>query len=62
MDKCPKCGHWSLSFNSIQGNVVCFNCKHEQTVNVKEYQEKNDLMPKLLQSLELRYKLAEAVF
>lgn len=56
MDKCPKCGHYTLNFNPIQGNLFCHHCNYEEKIDVKKYREKNDLMPKLLKSLELEIK------
>jgi len=53
MDKCPKCGRWMLGFDPVKGVVHCYNCDYEEKVNIEEYLEKNDLMPKLLKSLEL---------
>jgi hypothetical protein len=58
MEKCPKCGQWTLSFNPIKKNVYCYNCSYEEKVDYDKYREKNDLMPKLLKSLELNgYKI-----
>ena len=51
MEKCPRCGHWTLSFNLIQKNAFCYNCNYEEKIDDKKYREKNDLMPKLLKSL-----------
>jgi len=53
MEKCPRCGHWTLSFNPIQKNALCYNCSYEEKIDDKKYRENNDLMPKLLKSLEL---------
>jgi uncharacterized Zn finger protein (UPF0148 family) len=53
MEKCPHCGHWTLSLNLIQGKAICYTCHYEEKIDDEKYREKNDLMPKLLKSLEL---------
>ena len=53
MEKCPKCGHWTLSFSLVKRNAFCYNCNYEEKIDYEKYREKNDLMPKLLKSLEL---------
>jgi acetyl-CoA carboxylase beta subunit len=53
MEKCPNCGHWTFDFSPTQSKAVCFTCSHTEQVDSKKYQEINDLMPKLIKSLEL---------
>lgn len=53
MEQCPKCKHWTLSFDLFKGIVHCYNCNYEEKVDVEKYLEKNDLMPKLSKSLVL---------
>jgi len=58
MEKCPKCEHWTLSFNPFKGTVYCYKCEYEKKVNIEEHLEKHDLMPKLSKSLALNgYKV-----
>lgn len=53
MEKCPKCDHWTLSFNPFKELIHCFNCGYEEKVDIEEHLKKNDLMPKLSKSLVL---------
>lgn len=53
MDKCPKCEHWTLSFNPFKGVVQCHNCNYKKNVDTEKHLEKYDLMPKLSKSLSL---------
>jgi len=53
MEKCPNCGHWTLTFNPTKRIVFCHHCNYEEKVNIEKYRETNDLMPKLSKSLEL---------
>lgn len=53
MEKCPKCKHWTLSFDLIEGTVECCYCKYQKHVGTEVYFEKFDAMPKLTKSLEL---------
>lgn len=55
MEKCPKCGHWTLAINVRREVLVCrrISCKYELPVNVDQYLEKNNVLPKLVESLKL---------
>lgn len=55
MEKCPKCGHWTLKFDMIREIVVCYRpeCNYEQPVDVNKYLHEHDVLPKLAKSLEL---------
>lgn len=55
MEKCPKCGYWTLKFDMIREIVVCCRpeCNYEQPVDVNKYLCEHDVLPKLAKSLEL---------
>ena len=53
LEKCPKCKHWALSFDPIDGTITCHKCSYHKAVDVDIYSEKLDMMPKLSKSLEL---------
>lgn len=58
MEKCPRCGHWTLALNSRRGVLTCrrVSCKHEELVNVDKYLEKSNVLPRLAESLKLNGK------
>lgn len=53
MEECPKCKHWTLSFDLIEGTVSCCYCHYQKYVETEVYFEKYDALPKLAKSLEL---------
>ena len=52
MEKCPKCGQWTVALNSRREVVVCRNmrCDYEKPVNVAQYLRSNNILPKLVES------------
>ena len=52
MEKCPKCGQWTVSLNSRRGVLVCrnINCDYKKPVNVSQYLKSNNVLPKLIES------------
>ena len=59
MEKCPKCGYWTLALNVRRGVLACrrVSCKYEEPVDVVKYLEKNNVLPKLVESLKLNGKI-----
>ena len=55
MEKCPKCGQWTLALNIRRKVLSCHSteCGYEETVNVDEYLENHNVLPKLVASLKL---------
>jgi len=55
MEKCPKCGRWTLALNIRRKVLSCHNveCGYEEIVNVDEYLDNHNILPKLVASLKL---------
>ena len=55
MEKCPKCGEWTVALNSRRELLVCRNihCDYEKSVNVTQYLRSNNILPKLVESLSM---------
>jgi hypothetical protein len=55
MDKCPRCGRWTLALDIRRKTVSCHDieCNYEKPVNVDEYLENHNVLPKLVASLKL---------
>ena len=55
MEKCPRCGRWTLELSSVEGALMCYNmkCRHEEQVNVEKYLKEHDDLLLLAQSLTL---------
>jgi hypothetical protein len=55
MEKCPKCGQWTLALNTQQGVMACrrVECQFEQKIDVNQYLIADNILPKLSMSLRL---------
>jgi len=55
MEKCPKCGRYTLELSSVERVLKCYNmeCGHEEKVNVDEYLKEHDDLLQLVESLRL---------
>ena len=55
MEKCPKCGHWTVALDIRRKVLTCYQvgCDHEETVDVDKYLEEHNTLPKLVESLRL---------
>lgn len=55
MEKCPKCGEWSVSLDSRRGVLSCcrVECMFEQKVIVAEYLVKTNVLPLIGQAANL---------
>jgi len=55
MQKCPKCGNWTLKFDPMRQTLACYKpgCDYEEPVKIDEYFAEHDMLPKLAKSLEL---------
>jgi len=60
MKKCPKCGQWTVALNISRSVLECrrIDCDYKETVNVNEYLEKTNVLPKLAESLKMNGKTA----
>jgi len=61
MEKCPKCGRWTLALDIRRNVLSCHNieCNYESPVDVDEYLENHNVLPKLAISLKLNgYSIA----
>lgn len=58
LEKCPKCGNWSFALNARRGTLTCrrVSCKYEEPVSVDKYLEKNNVLPRLVETLKLNGK------
>jgi len=54
MDECPKCGKWLLAYYPSREEYECFNCHFKKKESYKKYIKKNNILPKLAKSLDLR--------
>jgi len=58
MDKCPKCGGWTLEYSHERGGVVrCYNwpdCNYEKPKDWDEWCSEHNDLPKLVEALKLR--------
>ena len=57
MEKCPKCGVWRYDIDTFRKEMRCYVCgyvKKLTTVEVERWLDKNDMLPKLTESLRLR--------
>jgi len=63
VEKCPKCGHWTLALNIRREALLChrIDCNYEEPVDVEKYLDKNNVLPKLAESLKLNGKLRAEV-
>lgn len=54
MNKCPKCGEWTLALNTRRQVLTCrrVSCKYEERVVVSKYLEENNVLPKLAEILK----------
>lgn len=52
MEKCPRCGQWTVALNSRREVLVCRNidCDYEKHVNVSQYLKSNNKLQQLLES------------
>jgi hypothetical protein len=55
VDKCPKCGQWTLELSIIESTVKCYNmaCRYEESADVDKYLEEHNSLPLLAESLRL---------
>ena len=63
MEKCPKCGHWSLELDLVNKVLKCYwpNCGYQKSINVNKYLEKNNMLPKLAKSINITNKIEKEV-
>ncbi|XES76945.1 MAG: hypothetical protein ACBZ72_12330 [Candidatus Bathyarchaeia archaeon] len=54
MEKCPKCGCWTLDLCPNREKATCLTCGYVTKITAKQYREINDLTPKLIKAVELR--------
>jgi DNA-directed RNA polymerase subunit M/transcription elongation factor TFIIS len=61
LKKCPKCGNWTFALNSRREVMTCrrVSCKYEEPISVNTYLEKNNVLPKLVETLKLNGKARE---
>jgi len=55
MEKCPKCGRWTVELDLVRGALIChrFECDYEKHVDVDKYISQHDVLPILAKSLPL---------
>lgn len=55
MEKCPKCGRWTLALDIRRKVLSCHDieCNYESSVNIDEYLDNHNVLPKLVASLKL---------
>lgn len=55
MEKCPRCGRWTLELSTIERALKCYSmeCHYERTVNVDQYLKEHNDLPLLVESLRL---------
>jgi len=55
MEKCPKCGRYTLELSSLERVLKCYNmeCRHEERVNVDQYLRDHDHLSLLAESLRM---------
>jgi len=55
VEKCPKCGHWTVDLNVRRGTLMCHRneCDYEASVDVSQYLDKNNVLPRLEKTLKL---------
>ena len=54
MDKCPKCGRYTLEPSMSEGSIKCYNreCRFEKSTNVGEYMQQHNDLPRLAKALQ----------
>ena len=55
MDKCPKCGVWTLELSMGEGSLKCYNaeCDYEKRVDVHNYLREHSDLSRLAKILPL---------
>jgi len=55
MEKCPKCGHWTLELSFNEKLLKCYmiGCDYQKTIDVDSYLQQQNVLPLLIESLRL---------
>lgn len=56
MNKCPKCGHWTVELDYVKRAILChrLDCNYKEPVDVDKYLKEHSILPKLAESLKVK--------